>query len=153
HPPAVLSQGRAQVDGGGGLTHPTLLVGHGDDAGRAVPVDRPRLRDRLTGGVRRRVGRAKVGPEPESTAWSSPGHRGRTTGRVLGRQRHRRGRRPGADWRHRLVCVGCHASGLLPPETTLLLPDCTPPGALWSAGTRMRGGVNFAQPLDSYQGI
>src|SRR5690606_11174783 len=30
-PPAVLRQRRPQVDGGGGLAHPTLLVGHRDD--------------------------------------------------------------------------------------------------------------------------
>src|SRR5699024_9961689 len=38
HLAAGLGEAGAQVDGGGGLAHPTLLIGHGDDRRRAVPV-------------------------------------------------------------------------------------------------------------------
>src|SRR5262249_5927328 len=37
HAPPVLGQGRTEVDGGGRLPDAALLVGHRDDAGRAVP--------------------------------------------------------------------------------------------------------------------
>ena len=46
HPPAVLGQGRTEVDGRRGLADATLLVAHRDDLGRAVRGLRLGLRDR-----------------------------------------------------------------------------------------------------------
>ena len=65
HPAAVLGQGRAEVDRARGLADATLLVGHRDDPGRAVPVQRYRLRDRPPLGERGRVRRAEVRAEVE----------------------------------------------------------------------------------------
>jgi hypothetical protein len=65
HPAAVLGQRGTEVDRGRGLADATLLVGHRDDARRAVPVHRHRFGNGFAHGVSGRVGRPQLGAEVE----------------------------------------------------------------------------------------
>ena len=111
HPAAVLGERGAQVDRGRGLADAALLVGHRDDPGRAVPVGRHRLGDRLAHRVRGRVGRAEVGAEVERADCCSAERRG-----------------PGLG----PVAVACHvrlAPSRRPAPDASDCPDCTPRGS------------------------